>query len=430
VASVELAEQFNQQVECDLLFIYKFIIFHLLCRCTRWNAAKVIPNREASTLISALNDTWVTIHGPMKELIVDGETGIAEPLSSGLFLARKGIKLVTRAPDQHARYIERRGALTRDVVHKIDTQLREEGLTEIPFELRLSEAVFAGNALVSINNTTPYNAVYGRVPNMLPDINQMNSRDGESDSDDLPQPGIIRHSHRLREIAIQQMVEGTARARINRAMRTKTLPAGQKEEYQVGDLVDFYRPPGSKDITGWSGPATVTDITRLARGVIGIRFQSKGMICKLGELRRHLSFLIFQSAYHSAMHQQQTLLSEARTLVDKTPIGELVHLGWMLAKDGKWRLTEKTKRFSKAFHLLHQVAYQCCNLENCVAMRYGRGISTLSPMSGHTHSVLLWWTPSSEDQPNTYEYDCCEQLNMRQFLPELERSQDNAILRY
>ena len=34
-ASVEITDTFNHQVECDLLFIYKFIIFHLIDRCTR-----------------------------------------------------------------------------------------------------------------------------------------------------------------------------------------------------------------------------------------------------------------------------------------------------------------------------------------------------------------------------------------------------------
>ena len=32
VASVELADTFNQQVECDLMFVLSFIIFHLIDR--------------------------------------------------------------------------------------------------------------------------------------------------------------------------------------------------------------------------------------------------------------------------------------------------------------------------------------------------------------------------------------------------------------
>ena len=36
--SVSLTDAFNQQVECDLLFVHKHIVFHMLDRCTRWHA--------------------------------------------------------------------------------------------------------------------------------------------------------------------------------------------------------------------------------------------------------------------------------------------------------------------------------------------------------------------------------------------------------
>eukprot|EP00969_Alexandrium_andersonii_P158432 6999603-Alexandrium_andersonii.AAC.1 len=39
VASAELADTFNQQVECGLMLVYDKIAFHLLGRRTRWRAA-------------------------------------------------------------------------------------------------------------------------------------------------------------------------------------------------------------------------------------------------------------------------------------------------------------------------------------------------------------------------------------------------------
>ena len=57
----------------------------------------------------------------MKELITDGESGISQSLSTPEALARLGVKLHTRARDQHARYIERRGALLKDTLHKLTT---------------------------------------------------------------------------------------------------------------------------------------------------------------------------------------------------------------------------------------------------------------------------------------------------------------------
>ena len=124
---------------------------------------------------------------------------------------------------------------------------------------------------------------------MLPDIEQAPDG-GTRDSDALPYPGLLRHSHRLREIALQQMIEGTARARLGRALNTKTLPAGQIEGYKVGEEVDFYRPPSTKDVSGWMGPATVVDVSELSRGHISIRFQRGAIARRLADGRRHLHF--------------------------------------------------------------------------------------------------------------------------------------------
>ena len=91
---------------------------------------------------------------------------VAASARAGSFLSRVGIKFIPRVPQQHARIVERRGALFRGVIQRIDAQLKIEGLLDIPFGYRLAEAVFAGNALVTVNNTTACNAVYGRVPSI------------------------------------------------------------------------------------------------------------------------------------------------------------------------------------------------------------------------------------------------------------------------
>ena len=132
VCSIEFADTFNAQVECDLLFVHKEVIFHLLDRCTRWHATRVVPGKVDDMLMTALDDLWVSSHGAPRELIVDGETGIVKSHLTTQYLARKGIKLHVRAKDQHARFIERRGALLRDTIHRIESQLKEEGLAGIP----------------------------------------------------------------------------------------------------------------------------------------------------------------------------------------------------------------------------------------------------------------------------------------------------------
>ena len=177
VASVSVAEEFNHQVEADIMNYKKEMIWHMICRCTRWHSSTHILGHDQQILLDAINDSWITTWGPMKELIIDGERGVVRPLLTAVYLTRRGIKLVTRAPNQHANHIERRGALLRDQLHKIDDQLAVEGIRDIPFKHRLAEATFAGNALITINGSTPYNNVTGRVPLMLPPINQPDAED-------------------------------------------------------------------------------------------------------------------------------------------------------------------------------------------------------------------------------------------------------------
>ena len=130
----------------------------------------------------------------MKELIMDMESGIAKSENTHTYLTRSGVQFAPRAPGQHARIVERRGALLRDTIHRIDAQLKWEGI-DVPFKIRVGEAVFAGDALLTVNNTTPYNAVYGRAPHLLPNIHALEDESTTNKS----MPGLIRDSHKLRE---------------------------------------------------------------------------------------------------------------------------------------------------------------------------------------------------------------------------------------
>ena len=45
---------------------------------------------------------WMQIHGPPKELIMDGEAGVQLSHNSQLAFMEKGVKLHMRAKDMHA----------------------------------------------------------------------------------------------------------------------------------------------------------------------------------------------------------------------------------------------------------------------------------------------------------------------------------------
>ena len=156
----------------------------------------------------------------MQELIVDGERGVAQSQTYQNELKARGIKLNVRAPNQHARYIERRGALLRQSLHVIEGQLTTEGIS-VTFPMLLAEAVFAGNSLTYVGGVTPYQVVCGRQPAILPPLAI------ETENPDEEGPANDRIEARVREIALQAMVEATSQARINRAMRSKTGIPGE-----------------------------------------------------------------------------------------------------------------------------------------------------------------------------------------------------------
>ena len=91
----------------------------------------------------------------MRELNMDGESGVAASARAGSFLTRLDTKCTPRAPHQHVRIVERRGKLFRDVI----LSLRWKDYLAYCSNTALQRLHFAGNAPVTINNTIPYNAV-------------------------------------------------------------------------------------------------------------------------------------------------------------------------------------------------------------------------------------------------------------------------------
>ena len=131
----------------------------------------------------------------------------------------------------------------------------------------------------------------------------------------------------LREIAIQQMIEGTARARLGRTLRTKSLALGEAANYQINEEVGYYRPPINRDTPGWTGPDRIVDFTQIQRETFGINHQGRSMTCKLGALRRHLTFLCFESAMLSTTEHSLGIVPTAKALVESLVDGSVIHFG-------------------------------------------------------------------------------------------------------
>ena len=90
----------------------------MICRCIRWHAAKEVPNKDIPTLLAAISDIWIGIHGPPKEFLMDGETAVAISHQAKEFFDNHSTKLTIRATGKHCHFIEKRGDLLKTLLRK------------------------------------------------------------------------------------------------------------------------------------------------------------------------------------------------------------------------------------------------------------------------------------------------------------------------
>ena len=99
----------------------------MIDRADRWHAATLVPDKEGLTLAQAVMIAWYTLYGPFTTPVIDGESGINGKEGTER-LKSLGIGIHTRAPGQHARMIERRGAILRHAMHTSESQAEREGI--------------------------------------------------------------------------------------------------------------------------------------------------------------------------------------------------------------------------------------------------------------------------------------------------------------
>ena len=340
--SLQLATAQNELVEADILFFKTYMVWHMLDRADRWHAGQRIVNKTMDTLITAIMTTWLQIFGPIKFLIIDGEKSIFATEGQAR-LKSMGIEVRPRAPEQHARFLERRGAILRFCLHCMESQLEREGIP-VQFEQLLAEGIFARNALISHGGATPYNARLGTQPAMLPGLHVP--------ADD-PAKGAGRCLQRIREISLQKIIEATALDRMHRADRSKTLPAGEGLDYQPGEDAEFYNPPASKDVSGWHGPAPVIE-NLPDRGQVKLRWKGQELLRKYADVRRFMAFIALTIGI--AMSSDTALggaLATVLTYIDHQPERKLQTFGYMqvqgVASHARhWQL--QTSRVSLGLH--------------------------------------------------------------------------------
>ena len=99
------------------------------------------------------------------------------------------------------------------------------------------------NSLIVINDSTPYRALFGRQPALLPPLeggyHEQRSGQTHHDLSPLDQKDVAR----VRELSASAIIEATAQHRLERADRHNTHSALERSAYEPGQLVDIWYEP-------------------------------------------------------------------------------------------------------------------------------------------------------------------------------------------
>ena len=277
MTSLIITSQFNEGVQFDLLFLEDgMIVAHMICLCIRWAQGDLVKDRESKTVLAAIDHFWIRVYGPPKVITSDQEGALFSD-EGAIWASRWSIELKSKPKGAHAHVIERRKDLLRQQYNKVRTAARKDGLVSVTSAQVLDESFLACNCLLSVHGTSPYEALFGRVPPLLRDLHGGNAATA---LDDLS-GGLVSKT----------IISGHANERLRIASNTNTRPAAQTLNLIFGYQIEFYRDPQSKDVTEWRGPGTVVSLDRADAGIIELRWQSRLYQCRVPDVRRVIAYL-------------------------------------------------------------------------------------------------------------------------------------------
>ena len=124
-------------------------------------------------------------------------------------------------------------------------------------------------------------------------------------------------------------------------------------------MVEFYRAPQNKDVSGRRSPATVVSFDRKDEGIVEVRWQSRVLQVRMPDLRRALVYLTLLASVLRLDYPDQSPWRFVVSIVESLNQAVSVLYGFEIGNDGRWRLTPNTERRPKDFHGLLFVA--ACN---------------------------------------------------------------------
>ena len=186
--STRISIRFNQCVQDDLMFYEcaatplgssssmrpptSHIILHISDERIRWPVAIDRPDKTRDEFIDAITTHWLQLYGKPELMIWDGERALVI-LEASQWASHSQFQLIQRIKHRKPWDVERHNEILRHSLQTCQTQLVVEGLG-VKCRHALADAVYSKHALLSIGERTPYVALLGRVPLLLPQLEHVN----------------------------------------------------------------------------------------------------------------------------------------------------------------------------------------------------------------------------------------------------------------
>ena len=393
-ATARLIEAFNELVQHDLMFVSPKPgdpetpraqpWQHVLDTATRLAQAAIIQHKAPDELIASFDTIWVRPYGAPTTLESDPESGIVAD-ETKVYFDRIGTKCKIKGVGAHVQMAEKHQDLLRQTFLRTWSQAQREGLP-ITNDHCLTVSLTAKNSLFTVGDMSPMQAVFGRQPAVLPNLDApATTLDDTHTGPEL----LSRGRHRMKEIANQSMIEATARKRMEIAASSKPRQAVQGSGFNVGDEVEFHRKIQGKEVSGWRGPGEIMKLD--SDGTVHVKWQGSGITCRLQDVRQALVHLIFFLCYQSSRASGEISAWEfVQNFVSRMPIGTQQIIG-IIAQAGRRRVSRASEDQPQLLIAVLRAAACELHIGNCIGARLVRGQHRLSGITGYIDSLLVMW---------------------------------------
>ena len=137
--------------------------------------------------------------------------------------------------------------------------------------------------------------------------------------------------------------------------------------------MEFHRDKGSKDLSGWNGPAEVVDNSHPERGHITLRFRNYPFECRWQDVRPHIDFLVFLAHQASATGTQIACWQQLKQAVDQIRFGSYVTVGLRLNSRNYWNRSAETTQWQSTLDTAISFAISSLHLSHVTTLRLMKG---------------------------------------------------------